>query len=600
MARRLTRAEVPVEETWNLDDLFSTPEAWEQALKELERDLVTVTQYKGRLSEGPKILLATCFAQEALYQRFLIVANYASLRLSADGTDPTNQEMAGRVGDLNAKLEAAVSFVRSEMLALPDGTMERYFAEEPELNKFRRTIERIADEKPHVLSPETEVALASLGEVFESPYTIYQRAKLTDMTFSPIKDEQGNELPMSFAGYEESYEDSESLTLRRNAFASFTQGLKAYQNTIGATFATEVKKNLVISRLRRYPSATHMLLHSQEVPIEVYNNVLDVIFTELSPHMRRYANLRKRVLGIDKLLYCDIEAPLDPEYNPKMTFSEAEKLIVDALRVLGSEYAEIIETAFRNRWIDRCDNVGKSTGAFCSPVYGLHPYVLNTWADTMRGAFTLAHELGHAGHFVLSSKHQRLADAMLVSTFFVEAPSTINELLLADYVLSRNTETRMRRWVLMGLLQTYHHNFVRHLLEGELQRRTYALAEAGQTITAKTLSTVKGQILADFWGDTVEIDDGAKLTWMRQPHYYMGLYPYTYAAGLTVATAMAQDIKTQGQPAVDRWLEVLKAGGIKKPLELAQMAGVDMSKPDPIRKAIAYVGSLVDEIEGTF
>jgi oligoendopeptidase F len=600
MARRLTRAEVPIEETWNLDDLFPSTEAWEKALQEVERDLVTVTQYKGRLSEGPKILLAACFAQEELYRRFLIVATYASLRLSADGADPTNQEMAGRVGDLSAKLEAAISFVRSETLAMPDGTMERYFAEEPELNKFRRTIERIIEEKPNVLSPETEVALASLGEVFESPYTVYQRAKLTDMTFSPIKDEEGNELPMSFAVYEESYEDSESLTLRRNAFSSFTQGLKAYQTTIGATFATEVKKNLVISRLRRYTSATHMLLQSQEVPIEVYNNVLDVIFTELAPHMRRYANLRKRVLGLDKLLYCDIEAPLDPEYNPKMTFSEAEKLIVDALRVLGSEYAEIIETAFRDRWIDRCDNVGKSTGAFCSPVYGLHPYVLNTWADTMRGAFTLAHELGHAGHFVLSSKHQRLADAMMVSTFFVEAPSTINELLLADYVLWRNTDTRMRRWVLMGLLQTYHHNFVRHLLEGELQRRTYALAETGQTITAQTLSTVKGQILADFWGDTVEIDDGAKLTWMRQPHYYMGLYPYTYAAGLTVATAMAQDIKTQGQPAVDRWLEVLKAGGSKKPLELAQMAGVDMSKPDPIRKAIAYVGSLVDEIERTF
>lgn len=600
MAKRLTRAEVPVEETWNLDDLFPSKEAWEQALKELERDLVIVTQYKGRIAEGPGILLAACLAQEALYQRFLVVANYASLHLSADGTDPTNQEMAGRAGDLNSKLEAAVSFVRSELLALPDGTLERYFAEEPELGKFRRTLERTMEEKPHVLSPETEVALASLGEVFESPYTVYQRAKLTDMTFAPIKDEQGNELPMSFAGYEGKYEKSENVAIRRAAYASFAEGLEAYQNTLGATFATEVKKNVVISRLRRYPSATHMQLHSQEIPIEVYNNILDVIFTQLAPHMRRYAELRKRVLGLDKMLYCDIEAPLDPEYNPKMTYQEAQKLIVDALRVLGPEYTEIMEAAFRDRWIDWCDNIGKSTGAFCSAAYGVHPYILTTWPDNMRGAFTLAHELGHAGHFELSSRNNRLADAMLVSTFFVEAPSTMNELLLADYILARHTETRMRRWVIMGLLQTYHHNFVRHLLEGELQRRIYALAEEGQTITAKTLSTVKGQILSDFWGDTVEIDDGARLTWMRQPHYYMGLYPYTYAAGLTISTAVAQDIKTQGQPAVERWLEVLKAGGIKKPLELAQMAGVDMSKPDPIRKAVAYVGSLVDEVEKTF
>ncbi len=545
-------------------------------------------------------MLQASLAQEELYRRFLIVYNYASLNLAADTTNPTYQEMMGMVMGLNAKLEAGFAFIRSELLALPEGTIQKYLADEPGLARFRRTYERILDEKPYQLSPEAEVVLASLGEVFESPYTIYQRAKLADMAFEPIQDDKGNELPMSFAGYEGKYEKSKDLGIRRRAFSSFAKGLKGFENTIGGTFATEVKKNLVVSRLRGYPSATHMLLASQEVPIEVYNNVLDAIFAELSPHMQRYARLRKRVLGLDKILYCDIEAPLDPEFTPEMKFEEAGPLIVDALRILGPEYAEAMEAAFRDRWIDRCDNVGKSTGAFCSVAYGIHPYILNTWPENMRGAFTLAHELGHAGHFVLSCRNQPLADAMQVSTFFVEGPSTINELILADYVLARNTEPRMRRWVLSGLLESYHHNFVRHLLEGELQRRIYALAEKDQTITAKTLSTVKGQILSDFWGDTVEIDEGAKLTWMRQPHYYMGLYPYTYAAGLTVATAVAADIRTEGQPAIDRWVSALKAGGKVKPLELTQMAGVDMSKPDAIRKAVDYVGNLVAEVESTF
>ncbi|MFZ5826403.1 MAG: M3 family metallopeptidase, partial [Bacillota bacterium] len=218
---------------------------------------------------------------------------------------------------------------------------------------------------------------------------------------------------------------------------------------------------------------------------------------------------------------------------------------------------------------------------------------------TMRNVLVLAHELGHAGHFMLANKYQRLVNTR-PSTFFVEGPSTINELLVGQHIMAKSNDPRMKRWVIMQFLATYHHNFVRHLLEGELQRRIYTLAEKGTPITAVTLSETKGQILNDFWGGEVEVDEGAKLTWMRQPHYYMGLYPYTYAAGLTASTAAAQAIREEGQPAIDRWLQALKAGGTLKPLELMQLAGIDMSKPEPIQKAVAYVGSLVDELEKSF
>lgn len=599
MSRRLTRSEVPENQTWDLADLFACKAEWEAEMASVEADIPGVIKYKGKLGGGPKTLLGCIEAMEALMVRAYKVFSYAGFLLSTDGGNPVYQEDTGRVAALGAKLEADTAFFRSEVLSLPDGTIERFLEEEPGLRDLRRMLGLILDEKPHMLAPETEVTLASLGEVTGAPSMIYERAKSSDMSFEPVKDKDGKEHPMSFAGYEVNYETSPDVVLRRNAFVSFTKGLNAYKNTFGATFGTEIKKNVVLARLRKYPSATHMLLQPQEVTADVYHNLHDVIQAELAPHMRRYVQFRKRLLGLDKVLYCDIEAPLDPGYTPKVTFQDAERMLWEAFAGMGSEYAGIMRTAFKERWIDWADNVGKSTGAFCGGPYGVHPYVLITWADGLREVFTLAHELGHAVHSVYSQRNQRPYNCE-PSMFFVEAPSTIHELILGNHILNESGDNRMRRWILMTFLATYHHNFVRHMLEAELQRRIYRLAETGETVTANTLSKTKGDILNDFWGGAVEIDDGARLTWMRQPHYYMGLYPYTYSAGLTCATAVAQDIREQGKPAVDQWIEVLKAGGTKKPLDLMKMAGVDLSTPDPIRKAVAYVGSLVDELEKSF
>lgn len=599
MAKRLTRAEVPLDQTWRLEDIYPDSAAWEAAFKAVEGSLSEVTRYRGRLGESAATFLACIKSQEDLTGRFIPVMSYASLHLSADGTSPAHQGAAARVGGLAAELQAATSFIRTEALALPEGTLERYLAEEPGLEVYRRLIERMLADKPHTLSGQTEESLAALGEVLGAPHMIYQRSKSSDMTFAPIKAGDGTELPMSFAVYEGRYEKSADHVLRRNAWASFTAGLKSYRNTYAATWATEVKKNVVLAKLRNYKSATDMILAEQEVTEDVYANLHDIILKELAPHMRKYVALRKKVLGLDTILYPDIEAPLDPEYNPPTTYPVVSKLILDGVSVLGEEYAAIIAEGLANRWIDLADNVGKSTGAFCNSVYGVHPYILITWTGSMRDALVLAHELGHAGHGVMAQRNQTLANTR-GSRFFVEAPSTINELLVAQLMLDQAPDQRMRRWIIMQLLATYHHNFVRHLIEGELQRRIYVLAEQGRPITEATLSKVQGDILSEFWGDVVTIDDGARLTWMRQPHYYMGLYPYTYSAGLTVGTAVAQEIKAKGKPVIDRWVDVLRAGGSRKPLELARMAGVDMSKPEPIRKAVAFVGSLVDEVVDSF
>lgn len=600
MSNLLTkRADVPVEQTWDLRDLFATFADWEQELQAVEDDLHTVTQYKGTLGDGAKQLLGCLNAYEALYIRFIRVNTYASLLQSEDGSNPSNQANYARVGAMMAKAGAALSFIDTEILGLPDGTVERYLDEEPELASLRKYLTELLETKAHILSSETEQVLAALGEVFNSPYMTYGRSKSSDMQFAPIEVAGEGTLPVTFALYEDRYELSSHTEMRRKAFDSFVTTLNQYQNTFAATYSTEVKKQVTMARLRKYKSVTHMLLEPHQITEEMYHNQLDIIQQELAPHMRRLAKLKQRELGLDKMRFCDLKAPLDPEFNPSTTYEQASEMILEALQVMGPEYSNAMKRALTERWVDLPENVGKSTGAFCASPYGVHPYILITWTNTMRGTFVLAHELGHAGHFYLANKYQRLLNTR-PSMYFIEAPSTMNELLLANHIISNTDDPRMKRWVISSLLGTYYHNFVTHLLEGELQRRVYTLAEAGKPITALTLSEQKGELLKNFWGDAVEIDHGASLTWMRQPHYYMGLYPYTYSAGLTASTAVAQLIQSEGQPAVDRWLEVLKAGGTMRPLELMKHAGVDMSTPAPIRTAVAYVGSLIDQLEESF
>ena len=599
MAERLARSEVPVDETWRLDDMFQSMEAWEAELAAVERIIPQVAEFQGRLGDGASVLRKCYETVELLARRFEKISTYAYLRFSEDGTNPVGQELMGRTMAAQARLDSAIAFMRPEILSLPDGTIEGYFSEEPGLEPFRRRLELILSDRPYVLSAETETAIAALREILDAPKMVYEWTKTSDISFEPAVDSEGHEVPVSFATYEEILEVSPDAALRRSAYTSFSRGLARYQNALAGTFAAEVKKNVALARIRGYESATHMFLHQQEVPVEVYHNLLDVIEEGLAPHMRRYVDLRRRVLGLDKIMYCDIEAPLDPDFMPEISYEEGARLIIDSVAVMGAEYADIIRVALEDRWIDRADNIGKSTGAFCTSTYDVHPYILATWGESMRSVFTIAHELGHAVQSVLASSNQRFVNVE-PSLVFIEAPSTLNELLLAEHILESADDFRMRRWVLMQLLGTYYHNFVRHLLEAELVKRIYAHAEAGRPITAALLSAEKGDILESYWDGVVEIDDGAKLTWMRQPHYYAGLYSYTYSAGLTCATVVAQSVREEGSRAAERWVNVLKQGGSMAPLELMKTAGVDLEDAATIGDAVDYVGRIVDEVDGGF
>ncbi len=598
MEKTLYRSEVPLEHTWDLRDLFETEEGWKEEIASIEESIPTVTQFKGKFHQNATMLLECLKARDALNERLTRAITYANLNQSTDGSNPVYQENDTIVSSLYAKVSSSLSFIDSEILTLSNDEINTYMQSEEELQVFSKTLNDLMEAKPHMLSPEAEEVLAAFGEIHGSPYMIYQRSKTSDMEFSSFVTNNGTEYPLTFNSFEK-YEESADKEIRRKAYDSFTAGLNRYKNTYAATYGTEVKKQVIESRLRNYESVTDMLLQEQQVTKEMYHNQLDTILTELAPHMQRYARLKERILGLDKIHYCDLKAPLDTTYDPEITYEEASKLILEALDVMGPEYMEIMEKGLKDRWVDLADNHGKRSGAFCSSPYGAHPYILMTWHNSMRNTFTLAHELGHAGHFVLAGRNQIISNTR-PSRYFVEAPSTMNEMLLSKHIIKKSTNVQIRRWVILQSLGTYYHNFVTHILEGALQRRIYELAEQGMPITAKVLCEQNLAVLKSFWGDSVEIDEGAGLTWMRQPHYYMGLYPYTYSAGLTASTAVSQMIEEEGKTAVDRWLTVLKAGGTLKPFELMKLANVDMSTPEPIQKAVAYVGSLIDELEYSY
>ncbi|MEI3597562.1 MULTISPECIES: oligoendopeptidase F [unclassified Oceanobacillus] len=597
--RRAERRDVPEEQKWNLADLFPTPQNWKLELNNLEKETDQVAIFRGKITESATTLLQALKALESYREKVVRVATYSNLKASADGSDPANQRDVALTSSVLARINAKLSFFHSELLELTSDKVQHFLASEPKLKNYEKILYDALEDKPHTLAPEVEETLAALHEVHGSPHQIYQRAKTADMQFDPITNAESVELPMSESLYEDRYEFSADTTTRRNAYKSFTKTLDKYKNTFAHLYATEVTKQVTMAKLRKFPSVTDMLLAPQQVTKEMYHNQLDIIGKELAPHMQRYAKLKKEKLGLRELHYCDLKAPLDPSLNPKTTYEEATDIILDALSIMGPEYHEIMKKSIYDGWVDRADNIGKANGAFCSSPYGVHPYILITWTDTMRGAFVLAHEMGHAGHFYLAGKNQSFMNTR-PSTYFVEAPSTLNELLLAERLLQETEDVRMKRWVITQLLGTYHHNFITHLLEGELQRRVYDLAENGVPLTADVLTEQKLDVIKNFWGDSITVDDRVGLTWMRQQHYYMGLYPYTYSAGLTVSTAVAQMIKEEGRPAINRWLDVLKAGGTKKPLDLIKLAGVDMSKPDAIKVTIDYVGSLVDELIASY
>ena len=588
----MQRKDVPAELTWDLTALYGDEAGWKadvEKARQLAEDIEK--NYKGRLTTAENI--QSCVDQ---YRRWLeivyLAGNYSNLAASVDYGDAALQDRDETFMRLEARMSSRLSFIESEILAQPEELLRRAAAQEGPNQPYLQDLLR---RKPYQLQPETERVLAALRPAFGAPYQIYNLSKLADMRF-PSFQAGGEEHPLGYSLFEDRYEYEPDTAVRRGAFEAFSRKIREYENVTAAAYQANVQMEKILSDQRGYASVFDSLLCNQKVDRTMYDRQIDLIMEKLAPHMRKYAKLLQKVHNLDRMTYADLKLPVDPGYVPPVTIEESKKYIVEGLSVMGGDYQEMVRAAYRDRWVDFAQNQGKSTGGFCASPYGSHSFILLSWHERMSDVFTLAHELGHAGHFKLCNEAQSIFGTD-VSTYFVEAPSTMNELLLAHYLLKTNPDKRFRRWVLSNMVSnTYYHNFVTHLLEAAYQREVYKIVDAGGGVQAETLDRIMGETLAKFWGDAVELTEGAELTWMRQPHYYMGLYSYTYSAGLTIATQVCKRIEEEGQPAVDDWKRVLTAGGTKTPLELARMAGVDISTDGPLLDTIETIGGYIDEI----
>ncbi|SEW44233.1 oligoendopeptidase F [[Clostridium] fimetarium] len=588
----IKRKDVDINLTWDLTSIFKTNDEFVVALENMNRLTSEIEmEYRGKINTAKSI--NSCLdLYGKVTELICLTSNYVELAVSVDYSNNDNQaryvETRNKISDVLSRL----SFIKSELMESLDEEIDKAIYSS---KKNAVYLEDIKKEKAYALHPEVERVLSALSNTLDAPYHIYEQTKLADMDF-PLFVVDGKTYPLGYAMFENEYEYEINTKVRREAFNVFSNKLKEYQYTTAAAYQTQVQKEKTIANLRGFNSVFDSLLFSQKVDRNLYNRQIDLIMEKLAPHMRKYAKLLKSIHKLDKMTFADLKIAVDPEYDPTVTIEGSKAYMEGALNVLGDDYLDMVKSAYNDRWIDFAQNKGKSTGGFCSSPYGKNSFILLSWSEKMAEVFTLAHELGHAGHFRLCNEAQNIFDTE-VSTYFVEAPSTLNELLMANYLLSTSQDKRFRRWVLSSMIgHTYYHNFVTHLLEAAYQREVYKILDEGGSVQADTLSKINKDVLEKFWGDAVDIVDGAELTWMRQPHYYMGLYSYTYSAGLTIATQVSKRILNEGQPAILDWLEVLKAGSTKTPVELAKMAGVDITTDQPLLDTIEYIGSVIDEI----
>ncbi|AMW23334.1 MULTISPECIES: oligoendopeptidase F [Staphylococcus] len=586
------RKDVPELEKWNLNDLFNSDEQFYDTLDNvLNQSKSFNQQYKGKISDAKMIKKVLSEFENILIQLDRL-GNYAELRLSVDTANTDAQTLSAKLSTNYGKISSQLSFVESEILMLPEEVIKQAI-EESDVPHY---LEKLIESKPYQLSPEVEQVMASLSPTFQSAYELYGTTKMLDIAFESFEHNNVT-YPMDYATFENEYEDNANPEFRQKSFKSFSDALKKYQHTTAATYNQHVQQEKIEADLRGYDSVIDYLLHDQEVTREMYDRQIDVIMSDLAPVMQKYAKLLQRIHGLDKMRFEDLKVSVDPSYEPEISIEDSKQYIHGALNVLGEDYIQMVEQAYSDRWIDFAQNKGKDTGAYCASPYYTHSYVFISWTGKMTETFVLAHELGHAGHFTLAQQHQNLLDSE-ASMYFVEAPSTMNEMLMANYLFSNSEDPKFKRWVIGSILsRTYYHNMVTHLLEAAYQREVYRKVDNGESLTGPVLNNIMRDVYEQFFGDAVELTDGTELTWMRQPHYYMGLYSYTYSAGLTIGTVVSQKIKQEGQPAVDAWLETLKAGGSQSPIELAKIAGVDITTDAPLKATIKYISDLVNEAE---
>lgn len=584
------RSEFPENELWDLTALYKDRQDFLLAIEKALADIDTFKRnYENKL-RTTEDFTAALMEIEQIYIQMSHIGTYAFMPQTSDFSSEEFAQIAQAGADFETKAGVALSFFDTALASADTAVLN-------ELEKnpyFSAAIRQAKIQKEHLLSPEVEKALTNLNEVLGAPYDIYTKMRAGDFEMDDFEVD-GKVYKNSFVTYENFFQNHENSEIREKSFRSFSKGLRQHQNAAAAAYLAKVKSEKLIADMRGYDSVFDYLLADQEVDRAMFDRQIDLIMNDFGPVAQKFLKHVAQVNGLEKMTFADWKLDIDNDLNPEISIDDAYDLVMKSVAPLGQEYAQEVERYQTERWVDFAANANKDSGGYAADPYKVHPYVLMSWTGRMSDVYTLIHEIGHSGQFIFSDNHQSYFNTHM-STYYVEAPSTFNELLLSDYLEHQFDSPRQKRFALAHrLTDTYFHNFITHLLEAAFQRKVYSLIEEGGTFGTEQLNTIMKEVLTQFWGDAVEIDDDAALTWMRQAHYYMGLYSYTYSAGLVISTAGYLNLKNNPNGASD-WLEFLKSGGSRTPLDTALLIGADISTDKPLRDTITFLSDTVDQI----
>ena len=575
---------------WRLSDLYEDTGAWERALQEAQAQVAAIEAHRGRLGESADALLAVLRSRSAAERQLVQAYTYAHLHKDTDNGNATYQGMTDRAMQAMVAAQAALSFIEPEILEIAPETL-RAWAQEPRFQNFRFYLEDLDRQRAHLLSAAEERILAMAEDPLSGADNAFTMLSDVDLDFGTVVDAQGQEVKLTHSTYGLLLE-SPDRRVRRDAFRSLYKAYRSVKNTIAATYAASVKTDVFRARVRGYAGSLEAALDGNNVPVAVYEQLIEAVHEKL-PALQKYLALRKRQLGLDQLEMYDLYTPIVPECSMPMTYEEAKALVKEALKPLGERYGRLLDEAYDNHWIDVYESAGKTSGAFSWGVYGVHPFVLLNHQDNVDHAFTLAHELGHAMHSYHSNEKQpyETADYKIM---VAEVASTVNETLMMQYLLGRETDPVKRAYLINQQLESYRTTCFRQTMFAEFELKAHRMAENGEPLTVESLSQVYRELNELYYAGVV-VDDDIASEWMRIPHFYNAFYVYQYATGICTATALARDILEHG--GAPRYLDFLSSGGSDYPIRLLQNAGVDLTDKASIASALEVFERGVDELE---
>ena len=588
------RNEIPAESRWKLEDIYPSDEAWQADFDRLKPLAASIASYQGKLDESG----ATLFECLSLRDELGIVSGkvfaYARMRRDENTANSHYQALTSRTESLLAEVGAVTAFIEPNILSMPAEKLASFRQTESKLAPYAFYFENLLRQQKHVLTPAEESLLSKMSEVGQSSANIFTMLARADMKFPEVKDEKGTMVQLSEGRYR-TFIMSPDRSVRQDAFQKLFAAYAQYRNTFASTLSGTVKKNIFYASARKYDSAIAAALESDNVPVPVYNRLIDAINENLAP-LHRYVALKKKVLKLDEMHMYDLYVPLVPDAHVKMNYDEARNLVKQGLTPLGEEYGAVLETALSSRWVDVYENQGKQSGAYSWGVYGTHPFILLNFNNRLEDAMTLAHELGHSLHSHYSNSTQPYATHDY-TIFSAEVASTTNETLLLDHLLKTTTDRKKKMYLLNEYLESVRTTVFRQAMFAEFERDLYARTENGEALTADLLDSMWHDLNVKYYGPQMVVDKELNAEWSRIPHFYYNFYVYQYVTGFSAANALAHQILTEGEPARARYVNFLKSGGSDYSIDLLKKAGVDMSSPEPVKITIQRFESMMDELE---